>query len=307
MLPTLLQIGPLTLSSLGFFLFLAFLTGAFFIWQKGREENFDSEPLMDSVFLTTLAAFLGARFLFLVFTSPPKLFWFFNFFKHPGFSYFGALLAGLGFLLFFCQKQRWQFFRLMEIYVFGVVPAQIFVRLGNFLDGSFTGKESFLPWALKFPGQEKAVHPLALYEIIFLTLLYWLLKKMERQYRFLSWYKGKRNEAQPGFLLLLYLLGYGIFRFLLEFAKTSSLYLKGLAWEQWLALGLILASFLIFYERTGRSGEEIKSFGWMLWQKLILRKNQEKLEILKPVFSPRPRPKKKTAAFHLKAGMEAKR
>jgi phosphatidylglycerol:prolipoprotein diacylglycerol transferase len=306
MFPTLFQLGPLVITSLGAFLFLAFLTGAFLIWQKGREENFDPEPLMDSVFLSILAAFFGARILYSVFSWPTNPLWFFNFFKHPGFSYFGGLLGGFLCLLFFCQKQKWDFFKLAEVYIFGLVPAQILVRVGNFLDGSFYGKVSSLPWAIRFPGLDAAVHPLALYEIIFLIFLYWLVKKLERQYRLMAWYKGKRNEAEAGFLFLVYLLGYGVFRFLLEFAAGSSLYLKGLAWEQWLAGVTILASLILFYERTGRNGEEVKGFLSHLFSKLF-KKNKEKLEVLKPAYMPGRRFKKRPVAFHIKAGMEAKR
>lgn len=305
MLPTLIQLGPLAITSLGFCLFLAFFTAAFLIWQKGREENFDPEPLMDSVVLTTLTALVGARIVFLLF-SRQSLTFFFNLFKVPGFSYFGAFWFGFFFLVYFCQRQKWNFFKLLEVYIFGLLPAQILIRFGNFLDGSFYGRETSLPWGIKFPGLDQPVHPLNLYEIFFLLGLYYLVRRLERQYRLFDWYKDKRGEAQAGFLFLVYLLGYNLFRFLLEFLHLSSLYFKGLAWEQWWSAATVVTGLVLFYARSGNRKQEMVVFFQEFLGQIFKKRSGPKLEVLKPPTFLPGRPKKKTSPFHFKAGMEAK-
>ena len=208
MFPTLLQIGPLAVASLGVFLFLAFLTGSFFIWQKGREENFDADLLLDSLFLTAICAFIGARIVFWIFNFQGNIGQLFNFSKYPGFSFFGGLIGCLVLLAYFCKRQKWDFYKLLDVYVFGIIPAQILLRIGNFLDGSYYGRETAMLWGIKFPGLEKPVHPFSLYEILFLIGLFFLITKLERQYRLFEWYKDKRGQARPGFLFLTYLINF---------------------------------------------------------------------------------------------------
>ncbi len=307
MFPTLLQIGPLVISSQGFFLVLAFLTASFFIWRKGKEESLDDLPLMDSLILTCLVSFLSARFFFVLFSANRSFIRTFNFCKYPGFSYFGALIGGILFLRFFSLKQKWDFFKLADVFVFGLIPAQILIRIGNFLDGSFYGKETGLPWGLRFPGLEKAVHPLNLYEIFFLVGVLFLVKKLERQYRLFDWYRNKRGEAAPGFLFLVYLLFYSAFRLLLEFFKESSLYWYGLGWEQWFSLWLLLASLLLFYKRSGgKPGGELCVSLKKRWQNFLAERKKGKLEVLMPVAKRKEKNRRKKS-FHFKAGLEAKK
>jgi phosphatidylglycerol:prolipoprotein diacylglycerol transferase len=304
MLPTLLQIGPLAVSTQGITLALAFLVAAFMIWRKGLEENFDAEPLMDAVVLVTIVALVWARIFFIIFAGSVSA-WgkILNFFSYPGFSYFGAFFGGLIFLIIFANRKKWNFFKLADVFVFGLVPAQILVRVGNFLDGSFTGKTTNLFWAVKVPGKDLPVHPLSLYEIIFLIALLVLIKKLERQYRLFDWYKEKRGEAAEGFLFLTYMFLYSVFRFLLEFLKNSKLYWNGLAWEQWLAIVCLTTSLILFYNRSGRKAEDLLAPVAKLLQSLK-RKKREKVEVIIPTVQTRRVVAKKP--FHFKVGMDAK-
>lgn len=300
MLPTILQLGPISITSLGVSLFLAFLVGSFFIWRKGKEENFDAQPLLDGIILGTGVAIIFSRLVFLLVSPGKNLMQDLNFFSYPGFSYFGAFLGSFLFLLYFCHKQKWDFFKLGDVLVFGIIPAQIILRIGNLLDGSFWGKSASVFWAFPFSGLEQRRHPLALYEIIFLSLLLYLMYKLERQYRFFSWYKNKRGEAKPGFLLLVYVFAYSSFRFLLEFFKDSSLYWLNLSWEQWVSLILAFLSLVLLYIRSGRGiVNPLK--------KLLPAKLKNLQEVKKPIINPAPQkrdiPKR---PFHVKAGMDAK-
>lgn len=307
MFPTLLQIGPIAISSQGLFLALAFLVGSFLVWRKGREENFDLEPLMDAVFLASAAAFLGARILFVVFQPHKSLALAFNFSKYPGFSYFGALFAGVFLLRFFAHRRKWDFYKLSDVLVFGLLPAHILIRIGNFLDGSFYGRATSLPWGIRFPGLESKVHPLALYEIFFLIGLFFLIRKLERQYRLFEWYRNKRGEALPGFLFLSYLLFYSFFRFLIEFLKDSSLYWYGLGWEQWISMWLLVASLILFYKRSGKKVEDILFPIRKKLQKFLANRRGGKLEVLASAVPKKRERREKRRFSHFKTGMEAKR
>jgi phosphatidylglycerol:prolipoprotein diacylglycerol transferase len=290
MFPTLIQFGPLAITSLGISLFLALIVGSFFAWQRGKEENFDPEPLMDGIIISSVIEFFGSRLLFVA--SHPSLGMkaYFNFMKYPGFSFYGALLAGLIFWIYFCHRHKWDFYKLADVLVFGIIPGQILVSLGTFFDGSGFGTKTTLPWGIIFPGLSYKVHPISLYQIIFLGFLLWLVYKLVRQYRFFNWYKGKRTEAAPGFLFLTYLLFFGIFRFALEFVSRESLYLLNLSIGNWLSLVIILGALILLYERTGRGLE------------FLPKRRESKTEM----------PKRRTEylekrSIHIKAGMDAKK
>ena len=306
MFPTLLQIGPVAVTSLGVFLFLAFLTGSFFVWQKGREENFDADLLLDSLFLVAICSLVGARVVFWLFNSQGDIGQLFNFSKYPGFSFFGGLIGCLIVLAYFCKRQKWNYYKLLDVYVFGIIPAQILLRIGNFLDGSYYGRETAMLWGIKFPGLEKPVHPFSLYEIIFLIVLFFVICKLERQYRLFEWYKDKRGQARPGFLFLTYLLAYSLFLFVLEFWGDSSLYLLGLSWEQWFCIVFMVSGLILFYLRSGRGMTDILVIFKESIVKFVNKKRKQKLKVIAPVVEQR-KPAAKKKEFHFKAGMDAKK
>jgi len=301
MFPTLLQIGPVYISSLGFFSFLGFLFGGFVLWRKGKEENFDEEPILDLWILSLLSGFLTGRLLFCLtnplYFSKPFL-GFFSFVKLPGISFLGLILGMFITWIIFSDKAKWDFWKLADVAVFSVICFQIFWRLGQFLDGSFFGKQTLLPWKISFPGIEGARHPIQLYDFLFLIFLWVLLTKLVRRYRFFSWYQNKRGEAEPGFLFLVYVLFYGLWRLLLEFLHESSLYFEGIAWQQLVGMVMVLVGLFGFWARLGR---EIKI------DLAFLRKKEKKLQPLMPKEKKVERKQGKIKKFkHIKTGIDVR-
>ena len=109
------------------------------------------------------------------------------------------------------------------IFVDLVVPAfplgYMFGRIGNFINGELYGRATNVPWGMYFPtdNAELLRHPSQLYEAFFegafLFLILWLLRK-----------KMKHGISAP-----LYLIGYGIIRFFIEFAREPDSHI-GLVW-----------------------------------------------------------------------------
>lgn len=300
--PTLLQLGPVSISSLGFFSFLGFLLGAFVFWQKAKEENLDEELALDLWIVSAVAGFLTGRLVFCLTNSlayAKYFLGFFEFVRFPGFSIFGAFLGMVIVWIAFCKRNKWDFWKVADVLVFGILVAQVFYRLGQFFDGSFFGRITSLPWALHFPGVDGARHPIQIYEVLFLGLLYFLLLEFERQYRLFRWYQDKRGETKPGFLVLTYFLLYVLWRLGLEFLRESSLYFKGIAWEQAAGFIIILISLVGFYARSGRELKSDFSF---------LRDKREKLKPLVPTMQEFVRrPKRLKKKKHIKKGLDAKR
>lgn len=153
----------------------------------------------------------------------------------------GGLIAGLLGLYFYCKRQKVSFERLLAVIVTVVPVAQMVGRLGNLVNQELYGPPTDLPWGVyilpenRLPGYESFsyFHPLFLYEALGNLVLFALLY---RAY--------KRGEFGPR-LLGLYVGGYGIIRYLLDFLRlegVSGVY--GLSYTQWGILGLYLAAFV---------------------------------------------------------------
>jgi phosphatidylglycerol:prolipoprotein diacylglycerol transferase len=109
-----------------------------------------------------------------------------------------------------------------------------FGRLGNFINGELWGRPTDLPWAMVFPMVDNIPrHPSQIYQLlgegILLGVVLWI-------------YSGKQHRV--GQVSGLFLLGYGICRFLAEYAREPDAFLGllglGLSMGQWLCLPMIL-------------------------------------------------------------------
>ncbi len=206
----------------------------------------------DLVFYATLGIILGGRIGYVVFYAPEM-------FLHPlmilrlwdgGMSFHGGVIGtSLGIILF-ARKQGLNWLRIHD-YVACVVPFGLFFgRLANFVNGELWGKPTSVPWAIVFPRTvpfpltDPARHPSQLYEAGLEGLLLFAL----------LWFAFWRTKAryQPGRLVGLFLIGYGIARFTVEFFREPDNQLRafadatGLHMGQWLCVPMIAGGLYLF-------------------------------------------------------------
>jgi len=306
MFPTLFSFGPIAISTLGVLSFWAFLSATFLFWRKGKEEGFEEDKLLDWVFLGALAGIIIGRLGYILDHWPRFGFDFnlwFDFQKHGGFSFVSAALGAILVLGYLARKAKWDFWVMIDLAVFAVIWAQIWVRLGQFFAGDFVGRQTEFALSLPFPGLEGRYYPIQLFEIGFLLVVFFWLKRLEKHYRLFTWYQDKKGEAQPGFLALVYLLFYSSFRFLLAFFSDSHLYFLGLAFSQWMALVGILIALLGFAWKMGK----LEELGQKLERAGERVKPQEQRSILPPAVKSRERRQKTNGSNNrIKTGSDAK-
>jgi phosphatidylglycerol:prolipoprotein diacylglycerol transferase len=195
----------------------------------------------DMIFYATLGIILGGRLAYVIFYQPDILLHPLDIFKlwNGGMSFHGgAIGVSLG-ILYMAWKEKLNWLRIHD-YVACVVPFGLFFgRLANFVNGELWGKETDVPWAIIFPtGGPFPRHPSQLYEaalegiVLFLILAY------------AFWRTKARYE--PGKLVGLFLLGYGVFRFAIEYVREADAQLMefaartGLHMGQWLCIPMIV-------------------------------------------------------------------
>ena len=94
MIPVLIHFGILKIYTLGVFLVLGFLAGAFVLWKNIKLTSYKEEEIFDSLFIGILGALLGGRLLYVILNFEKFGFDILRFILingYPGLSMFGAL------------------------------------------------------------------------------------------------------------------------------------------------------------------------------------------------------------------------
>jgi len=210
------------------------------------------KDLEDLLFAGVLGVVLGGRLGYTLFYQPDF------YFTHPlnilklwegGMSFHGGLLGVILAMLWFAHRHKTTFFVVSDL-VAPLVPFGLaFGRLGNFINGELWGRPTDLPWAMIFPQVDSLPrHPSQIYQFlgegILLGIILWIFSSKPRP---LGQVSG------------LFLLGYGVCRFLAEFAREPDAFLGllglGLSMGQWLSLPMIFFGFyLIVRPNTKKVG-----------------------------------------------------
>jgi phosphatidylglycerol:prolipoprotein diacylglycerol transferase len=169
---------------------------------------------------------------------------------HGGMSFHGGCAGIILSTYLFARRRKLKFLTLMDI-VAAVGPVGLFFgRVANFVNGELYGRMSDLPWAVMFPrGGNVPRHPSQLYEaglegIVLLGVLMLAVWK----FRSFKW---------PGFTGSLFVFGYGLARFMVEFFREPDAQLGfiygGATMGQLLSLPMILigGALMVYFRRKG--------------------------------------------------------
>jgi phosphatidylglycerol:prolipoprotein diacylglycerol transferase len=231
--PVALSLGPLQIHWYG----MMYLLGFVFAWRLGRyratHAGWTATEVEDMLFYGALGVIIGGRFGYVLFydlasyiQTPSNIYrvW------QGGMSFHGGLIGVLVAFWWFSRKTQKTYFEISD-FIAPLVPLGLFFgRIGNFINGELWGKVSDVPWAMVFPtGGPLARHPSQLYEAVLegavLFTLLWL-------------YSAKPRPV--GAVSGLFLIGYGIFRFMIEFVRVPDQQ-YGYFWADWLTMGQILS------------------------------------------------------------------
>jgi phosphatidylglycerol:prolipoprotein diacylglycerol transferase len=160
-----------------------------------------------------------------------------------GMSFHGGLLGVIAAIILFARKKKVSFLAVGD-FVAPLVPIGLGAgRIGNFINGELWGRATDVPWAVIFASTDPdrlPRHPSQLYQfalegVVLFTLL-WLFSR-----------KPKPVGAVAG----MFLLGYGIVRFVVEFFRQPDAHLGlnslGLSQGQILSLPMIIIGAVIIY------------------------------------------------------------
>lgn len=243
--PIALQIGSFGIHWYGLMYLVGFFGGLWLgQYQVKRLSRIDpASPWQDRdpddmLFYIALGVVLGGRLGYVLFYQPAY------FLQHPleifalwqgGMSFHGGFIGVMVAMALFARRRKVVWLQLMD-FVAPLVPIGLGAgRLGNFINGELWGRPTNSDWGMIFPQVDSlARHPSQLYEFALEGVLLFLI---------LWCFAGKKHPV--GAVSALFLLGYGSFRFLVEFTREPDSFLGllslGLSMGQWLCVPMILA------------------------------------------------------------------
>ena len=147
-----------------------------------------------------------------------------------GMSFHGGL-AGVAIAIWlFCRRNKLQLLSVADMIAVVAPVGLFFGRLANFINGELWGKPTDVPWAMVFPrtGDGLPRHPSQLYEAALEGIVLFILLQLALR-------RFKLHE-RPGLLTGLFFLGYGLFRFFVEFFREPDGPFLG-----WFSMGMALS------------------------------------------------------------------
>ncbi len=248
----------------GVIIALGMLAGALVAYREAKKTGQKVDDYIDFTLYTLIAAIIGARIYYVIFewdyysAHPLEIF---NL-RAGGLAIYGGVLASVLTLFIFTKVKKLKFWLMADTAVQGLIIGQIIGRWGNFFNREAFGGYTDSLFAMQLPVAEAKgitqeliehlvtvdgvsyvqVHPTFLYEGTWNLLL------------FIGICLYKRHKKFDGEIFAIYLMGYGVGRFIIEGLRTDQLVIKalgGMAASQVLSIILIvLAAAFVIYNRV---------------------------------------------------------
>lgn len=247
-------ISGFTVAWYGVIIGCAFMVGILLADYRSKSDGIDPNRIYEFAILLLPTAIVTARIYYVIFEwdQYKDHLWEIFAIKQGGLAVFGGIIGGVLLAVLFCRKHGIYFLRFVDILIPSLPLGQAIGRWGNFINqeayGNVVtdGKLQFFPYAVYIDNLGEWHQATFFYEsagnvILFVCILL-AAKKFEKY----------------GYLLVMYLIGYGCIRFFVEGLRSDSLYLvPGIRVSQVLSLllvplGIALA---VYIKRFGRRKE----------------------------------------------------
>ena len=249
--PVALSLGPVQIHWYGLTYLVAF--GLFMLLAAARarqpwnaEAGWTRRDVEDLLFWGVVGVVLGGRLGYVLFYKPVY------YASNPleilavwqgGMSFHGGMLGVILAMVLFARSRKRRWLEVTDLIAPCVPTGLASGRMGNFINGELWGRaaDPSLPWAMVFPQSLSDVprHPSQLYQFALEGLLLFVL----------LWVYARKPRA-TGQVSGLFLLGYGVFRFIAEYFRQPDAHLGllalGMSMGQWLCVPMILGGALMW-------------------------------------------------------------
>lgn len=245
--PILLDLGIIKIYWYSAMIFLGLLIGGWLILKEAERFNISEDFIVNLFFFTIPIAVIGARLYYVLFNwdyysvnmSEIFMIW------EGGLAIHGGMLFGLLWIIFYTKKYKVNTFRILDMIVIGLIIGQAIGRWGNFFNGEAHGTVTTLEHLQSLHIPEFIINgmniggtyylPTFLYESIWCLLGFIILLVIRR----LKYIKIGQTTA-------VYLIWYGIGRFIIEGMRTDSLMIGNFRQAQIISIIMVILGIVIF-------------------------------------------------------------
>lgn len=246
----LFSIGPFTVYSYGLMIALGILVCIAMGMYRAKKRGMSDDAVLSIAIIGVFCGFIGAKLLYVIVE-------FDRFIKDPmsvlggeGFVVYGGIIAGVLSAVLYCRAKNLVFLDYFDLLTPSIAVAQGFGRIGCFLAGCCYGRETDSFLGVVFPKHSMAPSGIALLPTqLFSSAGDFLIMEI-----LLLYSRKKRSKGKTGSL---YLILYGIGRFLIEFLRADDRGAVGsLSTSQFISIGIVAIGLLLFFwsqnrEKTG--------------------------------------------------------
>ena len=264
--PIAFYLGSLPIRWYGVMMALAFIAGLWTATRRARLANVSGEVIADVTLWLMVGSIIGARIIYVTtywkqeFANGPisEIFMI----QHGGLVFYGGLIGATvatSAYLFWKKQPVW---KVADIMAPSIALGSVFGRIGCLLNGCCFGQPSKLPWAIQFPNGSDAwdtqfhaglvsqtapalpVHPTEIYDGLLNLVLYLGLAWLFRRRKF------------DGQIFALYLIGYAIFRSIVEYFRGDyppDHIHDGLTSAQVVSIPMVIAGLVLLFVLWRRS------------------------------------------------------
>ncbi len=220
MFPILFELGDWPVYSYGVLLAVAYLAALQLAVVRARRQGIDGARVMDLGIYLIIAALVGAKLMLVVvdfnyyLAQPREILSLFR----AGGVFYGGLIAAVAVALWLVRRYGLSMWTTADLFAPGIALGHVIGRFGCLLAGCCYGRPTDVPWAITFTDPAAAanvgtplgipLHPTQLYDAGAELLIMVLLLATER-----------RGRTFAGRTFWLYILLYGVSRFIIEFYR----------------------------------------------------------------------------------------
>jgi len=253
-----IELGPLNLRTFGLMVALGVLLGAWIAASYAERFGVSRDETYRVATWMVLAGIIGSRLTWALthtdqIDSPLDVIaiW------QGGIQFSGgficAILVGLPFFKRWSKVQRW---RVLDGYALGLTIGLAFGRVGCYSVGEHFGRATDFFLAVRYDGGEvrepslgdtpllpgTTFHQTALYEFLYLVVLFVALGALVLATR------RKGRDLAPGTLVGVFVLYYGVFRWISDSLRVNDERVAGMTGAQWMCLVMIPAGIWILWK-----------------------------------------------------------
>ena len=256
--PVLVSIGPLTIYWYSTMYLVSFGVVYIICRKKIKDNSFTKinlEQLEDLLSWCFIGLLIGARIGYVLFynfeyyiSNPLEIIIPFKYYDGnwvftgiAGMSYHGGVIGVVSAIWLYSRKLKLHLFELSDFLTAAIPMGYFFGRIGNFINGELYGRVTEAPIGMYFPnaGDQSLRHPSQLYEALFEGIILYYVINFFKKHKELGFNSGA------------YVVGYGFFRFFIEYFRQPDAHLGfilfNLSMGQILCIVMMLCGFYIWY------------------------------------------------------------